>query len=125
MNLGIAGQAISRIGFDFAIILLTDDGAEIRIESELSIRSPSGDIHILDPEHSGGNASQVLSLLHGVVRRATADETTGELSLEFDDGSQLRVDPDDDYEAWTFAGRKGEKCVSLPGGGLGLWSFDR
>jgi hypothetical protein len=47
---------------------------------------------------------------------ATAD---GSLTLVFSNSLGLRVEHDDNYEAWKLSRRSGGTLVSLPGGGLG------
>jgi uncharacterized protein DUF6188 len=39
-----------------------------------------------------------------------------------DNGMRLIVPPDQDFEPWDFNGPRGEKVISLPGGGLATWS---
>jgi len=56
-----------------------------------------------------------------VVTVSTADDTDGS-RIDLDGGARLLVEADPPYEAWTVAGPGGMKVVSLPGGGLSVWS---
>jgi hypothetical protein len=56
-----------------------------------------------------------------VVTVATADDAGG-LRIDLDGGARVLAEADPDYEAWTVAGPDGMKVVSLPGGGLSVWS---
>ncbi len=121
MDLRIANQVVQQISFDYAITLRTDDGSQIRIETEFSIQDMEGRSIAIDPSGAGDSCTDVLSLLHETITDAAADEGTGSLSLTFGNGSLARADAHDSYEAWTFDGPRGFKCVALPGGGLSWW----
>lgn len=122
--LGLAGQTISRIVFDFAITLATEEGSELRIETRFSFRDPAGMLWIVEPSGVGPVAVPLLSLLHGVIDTSVAREDSGNLILQLRDGSRIEVCSDVAFEAWTFAGPTGEKLISSPGGGLSYWSPD-
>jgi hypothetical protein len=119
MELGLQGQRVVHETAGYGITLLTDAGYEICIESDLSMRTPEGDFDysigasILHPE-------EIHSLLHQTVTSSEADGS-GALILSFDDGATLKVEPNDDYEAWTLAGPHGVKLVCMPGGELARW----
>ncbi|GAA2794694.1 hypothetical protein GCM10010452_23720 [Crossiella cryophila] len=59
--------------------------------------------------------------LTGTVVQAAAANESGLLLIEFDD-AVLRVEPDENYEAWSFAGPDGDKVICLPGGELAVWA---
>lgn len=118
---GIAAQTIDRPVFDYAVTLLTTEGSEIRLETRFFIHDPEGNEWVYDPEAMAPNTAALLSLLHDKVDTADADEVTGRLSLEFRSGSRLEAHPHPAFEAWTYVGPGGERCVCLPGGGLSYW----
>lgn len=55
------------------------------------------------------------------VTESTVDEG-GALSVAFEGGARLRVEPDPAYEAWNVSGPYGALVVSTPGGELAVWS---
>lgn len=122
VNLGVVGQSIERVVFDFGVTLISDDGAEIRIETAFTLRTLEGAIVVIDPAELGESAAVLPAVLHEMITRATADEVTGSLELEFVHGSRVEVLPSDAYEAWSFTAQDGSRAVALPGGGLSTWS---
>jgi uncharacterized protein DUF6188 len=123
VNLGIAGQSIERVCIDHAVTLLTNDGAEIRIETVFSLRTPGGELLLVDPERPGQTGEAVPWMLHEVIAGATADDI-GTLILDLINGTRLEVAPNDSYEAWGLTRRDGFKLVARPGGGLSTWAPD-
>lgn len=124
MNLGIVGQSVERVAFDFAVTLITDDGAEIRIETAFTLRTPNGASAVIDPAEPGDPAAVLTSVLHEMITGATANDATGSLDLEFVHGGRVEVLPSDAYEAWSFTAQGGVRAVALPGGGLSIWGAD-
>lgn len=47
---------------------------------------------------------------------------SGTLRMVFEDGTHLTCPTDVAFEAWQITGPEGWRFVSLPGGGLGVWS---
>ena len=121
MRLAVTGGVLTTAESDYAIILKISNGWEIRIEGTFSLCPPVGESLVdLDPE----NPKSVLplrGLIGHTVTEATSSEDVGRLILHFDEGTELTLEPDQEYEAWTAAGPAGEKLVCLPGGGLAIW----
>jgi hypothetical protein len=118
MELGLDGQTVIRACFDYGISLQTDNGYEIRIESDYVVQS-SGDrsgCGSQDPGHI------LAAALNEIISTAIVD--SGTLNLTFSNGTVLRVEPHQMYEAWTVTGPRGMKVVSMPGGELAVWSMD-
>lgn len=124
MNLGIAGQSVERVAFDFGVTLITDDDSEIRIETAFTLRALDGASFLIDPAKPGDSAAVLTSVLHEMITGATANDATGSLDLEFVHGGRIEVLPNDAYEAWSFTTRDGARAVALPGGGLSTWGTD-
>jgi hypothetical protein len=120
VNLELSGQSVRSIALDYAVTLVLDGGVEIRIATAFSVRAPSGQVVQIDPEQLGPGLEHIVDVLHGTVTDAVAQES-GTLVLDFDNGAQLEVAPDDSYEAWTLAGSHGQKVVAGPGGELSTW----
>ena len=51
-----------------------------------------------------------------MVTAAASDD--GGLDIGFTDGTRIRVEPDDSYEAWSFSGGGHRGLLSGPGGVL-------
>ncbi|MCM3820511.1 DUF6188 family protein [Streptomyces sp. DR3-1] len=62
-------------------------------------------------------------LLGLFARTVTEVQVTGAgaLTLAFDDGTLLRVDPDPDYESWALTGRGIASVLVGPGGERHGW----
>lgn len=124
MNLGIVGQSVERVSFDYAVTLLTDGGAEIRIETAFSLRAPSGESVVVDPSQPGRGTELVISILHNMITGVTVEEQVGSLVLDLMNGARLEVAPTESYEAWTFTGDHGLRIVAQPGGGVSMWGSE-
>jgi len=125
VNLGIVGQSVERVSFDYAVTLLTDDGAEIRIETVFSLRAPSGESVVVDPSQPGRGAELMMaSILHNMITGVAVDEEVGSLVLDLMNGARLEVAPSESYEAWTFTGDHGLRVVAQPGGGVSTWGSE-
>src|ERR1022692_2862519 len=117
----LTSQLVTRISFDYAITLLTEEGVELRLETQFTFTEPDSEPIVIDPERPDAAALKVLGLLHKVIRAFHVAES-GSLVLAVEGGSGIRTEADDAYEAWTIAGRRGEKVVCLPGGELAIWN---
>ena len=120
MKLGLEGQSVTHETVDYRVPLSTDAGFEISIEAGFYLRTPEGDFD-LSSGSLNKHADPLQALLHQTGTASIAEES-GALSIAFADRSQLHVEPDDSYEAWTVCGPSGMKIVSLPGGELARWS---
>ena len=120
MELELVGQRITQETVDFAVSLRTDADYEIRIETDFTVHTPNGDIDYSIGE-TGLDPDKFRSLLQRRVTSSAADES-GALLLAFEDGTGLRVEPNETYEAWTIAGPHGRKVVCMAHGELAVWS---
>jgi hypothetical protein len=124
VKLGIVGQSVERVSFDYAVTLLTNAGAEIKIETAFSLRGPRKQTIFVDPIRPVGATELTISILHMKLADATVDQVAGSVVLIFDNCARLEGPADESYEAWTFAGDNGIKIVSQPGGGVNTWGLD-
>jgi hypothetical protein len=121
VDLGLSRQKLTRADIGFSVRLEFSGGYEVQIESRFIIRTPNGD-HALVAGKDTDAAATVLDALTGrLVTVATANDAGG-LRIDLDGGARVLAEADPDYEAWTVAGPDGMKVVSLPGGGLSVWS---
>ncbi|MEU4675133.1 DUF6188 family protein [Amycolatopsis sp. NPDC023774] len=120
MNLGLEGKKLLSTTVEYSAVLHFSDDYTARIESPFSFRS-TGKKYDLSPDSDPQESFQPMAiLLHQAVTRAEADDS-GSLSLVFDNGATIHVEPDDEYEAWTVSGPDGFLVVSMPGGELATW----
>ena len=121
MEYSLEGQEISRLCFDYAVVLTTTDGTELRIESRFQLFSPDGTQSVdVDPDRLDETGSTVVGLLRRQVVLASIEES-GAISLRFASGQRLECEPDEQFEAWTLVTAAGERMVCLPGGGTAHW----
>ncbi|WP_329234456.1 DUF6188 family protein [Streptomyces canus] len=119
----LVGTRVTHTAFDHQVrISFTGHapGGRIRIEGELVIETPftlkdaSGHQALLMPA-TGPSLAPVLDLFAKCV---TEIEVTGQgtLSLGFDDGIRLSIEPDPDYESWNLTGSGIDPVLVGPGG---------
>lgn len=121
--LPITGGELAQCRFDYAVTLVIDrEGSfEVRIEQPFTLAAPNGEESSLDPEHDPGGAGRTLALLHERVTGAVAHKD-GRLELEFESGAAIRVLGGGEFEPWNVVGPGGLRVVSVPDGGLTIWS---
>lgn len=119
--LGVNGQRVSRVSFDYAISLLIVGGAEFTFETQFEIRGVQDPLVVqVEPEAAADQAQALLRLLLHQDIHVARFSSDGVLQLQV--GSVLlRTSPHAHYEAWNFAGPAGQKVVCLPGGGVATW----
>ena len=122
MTVNLPAHQVTAVCFDFAVVLRTSGGFELRIEVPFSLNLPGGTEVRVNPEHPGPNASLVLALLYQDVASCTSEET-GELRASFANGDELSIEPHDSFEAWSLVGPNGVRVVCLPGGGTSQWGL--
>jgi hypothetical protein len=121
MDLGFAGQKLTGHEVGYTVRLEFSGGYEARVETAFTVRTTDGDHRVVPGEDDEGAATAVGALAGRVVTVAAADDAGG-LRIDFDGGTRVLAEADPNYEAWTVAGPAGMKIVSLPGGGLSVWS---
>jgi hypothetical protein len=119
VTLHLEGESITRISFEYAVLLLTDAASVVRINTELRINSPQVSLSV-DPEQVSEGAHVVLTMLHRSIRSSNSNDD-GALSLELDGDVLLEVPPSDEYEAWEVTRADGSRVVCMPGGALAEW----
>ncbi|MGW0095270.1 DUF6188 family protein [Streptomyces sp. NPDC003328] len=119
----LVGTRVTRTAFDHQVrISFTDHAPDgrIRVDGELAIETPftltdaSGHQALLAPT-TGPSLAPLLGLF---TKAVTETEITGlgTLSLGFDDGTRLGVEPDSDYESWSLTGSGIDPVLVGPGG---------
>ncbi|MFD8917645.1 DUF6188 family protein [Streptomyces sp. NPDC059569] len=92
-----------------------------RVDGELVIGTPftltgASGHHALPTPATGPSLAPLLGLFARVVTE-TAVARQGTLSLGFDDGTRLSIEPDPDYESWNLTGSGIAPVLVGPGGG--------
>lgn len=64
--------------------------------------------------------ARMIGLIGQTVVSAAATHA-GELVIVFEEGGDLRIPADPNFESWQVSGSFGMLVVSLPGGGLAVW----
>ncbi|ORT60469.1 DUF6188 family protein [Streptomyces sp. CB03238] len=119
----LVGTRVTRTAFDHQVrISFTDHAPDghIRVDGELVIETPftltdaSGHQALLTPA-TGPSLAPLLGLF---ARTVTESEVTGlgALSLCFDDGTRLSVEPHSDDESWSLTGSGIDPVLIGPGG---------
>lgn len=114
---------ISQICFGNTVRLRFDDETRLDIESPFNVESDVG-VVVVDPEGDPAAMSPVLPFLQQRVARATVQEPAT-LTLTTNQGLQLRVPADEQYEAWQITALNGETLFASPGDGGVAWVSPR
>jgi hypothetical protein len=123
MKIELAGIRLEMVEFDYTMRLAFSGGWEVRVETPFQLSTRAGATSV-DPGEDAERGGPLMAALSGrAVDEAHVSES-GVLTLNFDEGTVLTIQPDSDYEAWTVAGPKGQKLVSLPGGEVATWSAE-
>ncbi|MFD3949239.1 hypothetical protein G6W47_12985 [Streptomyces sp. CAI-21] len=124
----LTGSRVTRTAFDHQVRLSFtghEPDGRVRVDGELVVETPllltdaSGRQSSLTP----GSGVALAPLLGLFARTVTEVQVTGAgaLTLAFDDGTLLRVDPVPDYESWALTGRGIASVLVGPGGERHGW----
>jgi hypothetical protein len=121
--LSIKGREVTRCLVDYAFSIelwIPDDPISIRINRPFLFKTRD-QTYKISPAEEPIRLGPVLSIVHKTIQAVIAHKD-GSLSVEISDEIKLDVSADVHYEAWEINGREGMRIVSLPGGGLSIWS---
>ncbi|MEU4222406.1 DUF6188 family protein [Actinoplanes sp. NPDC026623] len=113
----LAGEKLEYVRLGHAIVLSFSGGRQVLIETVAHLDGPGGRVEV----QPGAHPSDVLALLLGDVVRSARTRETGELTITFRSGSELRVGVDADFESWAVTGPDGFLIVCLAAGELAVW----
>jgi hypothetical protein len=113
----LAGEKLEYVRLGHAIVLSFSGGRQVLIETVAHLDGPGGPVEV----QPGAHPSDVLALLLGDVVRSARTRETGELTITFRSGSELRVGVDADFESWAVTGPDGFLIVCLAAGELAVW----
>ncbi len=125
----LVGQTVNELrywGADLRLVFDAGDRAEPALYADAgqcTYVNSDGDESIVAPERP----LTVAPVLETVGRQISEASTeVGVLALTFDDGSRLRCEPDDHFEAWQVVGGSPQHLVICsPGGELAVWDNPR
>jgi hypothetical protein len=118
-QVNLADYKVMQCVVDFAFSLDLEHDSQkvmIRIEGPFTL-SKDGQTYELSAEDRPGDLGPALELSRTSIRSAVVQKS-GELELNFDDGTALLVRGDPNYEAWTLTVTGGPIVISGPGGKL-------
>jgi hypothetical protein len=113
----LAGRKLEYVRLGHAVVLGFSGGHQVLIETVAQLDGPRGRAEV----EPGEQPSDVLATLLGDVVRTARTRESGELTIVFGSGSELRVDADADFESWAVAGPDGVLIVCLARGELAFW----
>jgi hypothetical protein len=123
MDLGLPGRILISQTVEFTAALQLSDEYFIRIESPFALVSHDKSV-ALSPEDGAPEAFEPLGELVGQSITECNVGAAGSLTVTFESGARLVVEPDDSYEAWTVTGPGGMMTVCMPGGELAIWGAE-
>lgn len=119
----LIGCQVWRTAFDYQVrlnlgALHPDEGyrvdAELAIETPFLLRDANGEWHELDPG-TGARLAPVLDLFMKTITTVEI-RNHGALALAFDDGCELFVGTDPQFESWHLSGHGVDDILVGPGG---------
>jgi hypothetical protein len=114
MTFHLNGQRLATISYDYGLLLVTDGGWQLTIETDLALSEPGHD----DLTTAAGEADGVVDRLEHAVGRPISSfviDKRGGLTFSIA-GLVVKVDPSEEYEAWNVVGPAQQRVVSMPGG---------
>lgn len=119
--LALQHARVQLIKIDFRLCLVLADGpdtVELSIETPFRLIGLSTDVSCVPDEPV--SLALVLPLMNAIVNGIVIKES-GHISVEFNSGLYLKVDPDISYEAWQLGGSVGFLLVCPPEGGVSFF----
>lgn len=117
----LAGLEVTFLHFDYRFSVdmwSVERSLSIVFETPLGLHVPGSEEKVFDPEQNR-QLGPLLSLLHLPVTSFAAS-SDGRCVLKFADGTELRSEPNPQFEAWEAHGTGDLKSIGLlcgPGGG--------
>lgn len=116
---------VSRCYFDGRFgLCFYSDGPQTEIAIATELRLKQSEHQTTGNPEIPGSLAPMLSLFGQRVSKAYAYKN-GRLSVEFDTGLHLEVEPNSRFEAWEVSAQDGLKLVATPGGGVAFWQSVR
>jgi uncharacterized protein DUF6188 len=116
-DIDFKGQTLTALRVEYTAGLSFTGGYFVLISSPFTL-DIRGRTARLTPDGDRPEAFEPMQALVGRTVSESSVGGTGTLSIAFDDGSRVLVEPDSDYEAWNASGPNGLLVVCMPGGEL-------
>jgi hypothetical protein len=120
--LNLRGSRIIKISVDFRLTLTLDSRWEVVLEGPILLSNGPLDARLSERLNPQTRDVAAAHNLRGAEVRSAVAFKTGSLRVVFDTGTHLRCPADPSYEAWHITGPGGRQYVSLPGGGIAVWT---
>lgn len=109
-----------QIDFRLGLFLFdASDEAKLYVGQPCRLQNPDGEVPLIPGEPS--SLAPILPFFNAKVV-GIAIQKTGQLKVEFGNKWNLKVSPDDSYEAWELGCSIGLLFVCSPGGAVSLFS---
>lgn len=116
----LVGESLRRVRCAVSLVLDVGPGWLVTVENEYTFTMREG----VQLDTTDGQEPVIVAALEAgvatAVSRADVDDTGG-LTLGVA-GGLLRVEACHRFESWNVVGPRGQRVVSMPGGGLAVWS---
>jgi len=123
-SLASGDAKVTRVSLDWGVTLTvgsTEPQLDVRIEQSFELADSRGATIRLVPEGDPSGMAPVLRVNRCLVERMDAFKD-GRLEIAVSDGTILKVESSETCEPWEISGGGGFRIVSMPGGGLTVWS---
>jgi hypothetical protein len=110
---------LTQLRLDHEVTFVFETGVSLAAGTQLTLNSGAREI---DPEQSQ-DAAPLLDLIHRSAHRLTVS-ATGDLTLEFEDGTTISVAPDSEFEAFELNAPPESGftlLVCAPDGSISIW----
>ena len=112
-------EIVTRVSFDQWMMTILGDELQIGLEHPFVYANTTRS-YACDPSVPRSNEA-LISLL-GVHIATINVRDSGQMSVEFGDGSSISAEPSPDFEAWSVSSRRGLQIIAIPGGELAFWN---
>lgn len=124
----IQGCAVQRIMFRDGLVLNLDDYNELVISAPIRLTLPGTDgstagVVSVDPSHPAVGERPLFDFSGATCTEVTWDDV-GDLHVEFSDGHQIDVSPDNHITAWELYGKYHGYAACLPHGNVRVVRHD-
>ena len=118
---GFSGQKLVELLIECSVVMNFEGEYGVLLICPFTLETRGATHHIAPATDPPEAFVPVRNLLGTSISTSNIGEN-GSLSLTFDDGSILHVEPDPNYEAWNLSGPDGLVVVCMAGGELAIWS---
>jgi Family of unknown function (DUF6188) len=111
---------VTQLRIDYRFTLMLGSGVLIAISEPFELRTNSATI-LIPPDDAVYEVGPALPLFNQRIVTLRAAKS-GELLIEFDSGTTIRVPTNDGYENWEITLPTRDQLIGLPGGGASYFN---